>query len=408
VRQDLEQAPLGVHEEGYREIQLLAQRLRVALGDLDDMAILAIAEATGAPEAYVRLVANAPEPTRRKTLFEQVRESFRAMTPEVRSTTFMAVLGTAAGLFTAVSTASSAASSFAGTVALIASLAGLAYASVAKTPAKAFLAGALLGGTAFTTASLFGFLFGMVPGAVSLQPHPALLVVFLALFGFVALVGNLLVKRYRGALGLKDPVEERQALLRQLQDLQARLRSDERAVTFLSVDIVGSTGIKGANDSLDVEFTFGEYHVYVESVVTRFQGKVHSTAGDGVTAAFDSPEQGYRAGRALLAGLFEFNSFRNKLRDPIDVRCGVHSGTVHAPGANIEHVNFAEVIDIAAHMQKLAEPGTLVVSEATAAGVPGGMRAIGDEIIDVHGVPAVLCRPARHQDLQLALAKPSV
>jgi class 3 adenylate cyclase len=392
-------------EDGYHEIQLLAERLQAVHGDLDDMAIMAIVEATGAPEAYVRLVAASATPKRKASAFDQVRTSFRAMTPEARTFMLATVFATGAGLFQAVATASSEASSLGGMLAIVSALCGLAVVGLAKHPRHAAGAGALLGGVMLLTATLFGFLFGLVPGVVALEPSPWLLLPFLFLGSFAGLLLQRLVQANRGLFGLKDPFEERQLLLRQLQDLQERLRSDARNVTFLSVDIVGSTAIKAANDHLDVEYSFGQYHEFVAAVVTKFQGQVHSTAGDGVTAVFEDPVMGYRAGRALIAGLFEFNSFRNKLREPVEVRCGVHTGTVHAPGEDYQRVSFAEVIDIAAHMQKVAEPGTVVVSETTAAALPEGLEGLGGEVVHVHGLRAARCRPAALAGIP-ALSKP--
>lgn len=389
-------------EDGYQEIHALTERLRQLHGDLGDEAIVAISEATGAPESYVRLIAAAGAVNRKRTMFEQLRSSYRALTPEVRGMTLGAVFGTACGFFTALSTGAASASSIGGTLALIAVLGGLGNAAASSNIRGAAIAGGVFGGVAMVAASAFGFLFGLVPGAVSLQPAPGLLFVFLAAGGVAGALLNRLVELNRKLFGLKDPVQERQALIQQLHELQDRLRSDERDVTFLSVDIVGSTKIKANNDQLDVEYTFGEYHGFVETVARKFGGQLHSTAGDGVTLVFEQPVAGYRAGRALLAGLFEFNSFRNRLGDRIAIRCGCHTGSVHAAGDNLQRVNFAHVIDVAAHMQKQAEPGTMMVSEATAAFVPGGAASIGTEMFDVEGQKAVLCRPAQHLELPIA------
>lgn len=387
--------------DGYQEIHALTERLRMLHGELSDDAIVAIAEATGAAESYVRLIAASSTGSRRRTMLEQIRGSYRALTPEVRSMTLAAIFGTLSGFFTAVSTAAASASSLGGTIALIALLLGLGNAAVSKSVRGAALSGALYGGVAMLCGSAFGFLFGLVPGAVRLEPHPALLLAYLAAGALAGVLLNRLVDLNRKWFGLKDPVQQRAALIQQLHEIQDRLRSDERDVTFLSVDIVGSTQIKTTNDQLDIEYTFGEYHSFVESVARRFGGQLHSTAGDGVTLVFEQPESGYRAGRALLAGLFEFNAFRNRLDEKITIRCGCHTGSVHAAGDNLSRVNFAHVIDVAAHMQKQADPGTMVVSETTAAFVQGGLSGIGNEQVVVEGLKAVVCRPSLHSEVPI-------
>ena len=112
-----------------------------------------------------------------------------------------------------------------------------------------------------------------------------------------------------------------------------------------------------------------------------------------MTVAFDDPKHAFACGRALMAGLFEFNAFRNKLVKPIELRGGLHTGSVLAPGMDIKSVNFAHVIDIAAHMQKVCPIGCLAVSESTATYIPGGKSAIGDESIESHEMRGVVWRP---------------
>src|SRR5262249_18189880 len=98
-------------------------------------------------------------------------------------------------------------------------------------------------GALFAAGFVTGFeIFGGVLGLGKEDGLNAAFIVPISLGGAVAgVVLQMVVSKYRGALGLKDPVAERQELLRQLQELQDKLKSGEQMVTFLSVDIVGST-----------------------------------------------------------------------------------------------------------------------------------------------------------------------
>ncbi|MFX8425906.1 hypothetical protein ABTL79_19180, partial [Acinetobacter baumannii] len=49
-------------------------------------------------------------------------------------------------------------------------------------------------------------------------------------------------------------------------------------------------------------------------------------------------------------------------------------------------VNFSHVIDVAAHMQKAAPIGGLLVSVETAKCCPGGLGAVSEERLEVHQV----------------------
>jgi class 3 adenylate cyclase len=391
----------SLSEDAWQEILLLASRLKAQHGQLDDAAVLAVAEATGAPEDFVRLAVRSARAARRETLVERLKASFVAFDPTVRRLTMAGVFGIVAGLASAIGSALRDASGFMGSIVMLAVLAAAWNSGVAKTPRDGALAGAAFGGVGFLVSTMFTFLFGFLPN-VSQKGPPSFMLLVVVLAGLVAGAGAQgFVNTNRKRLGIKDPVEERQELLAQLAEIQERLRSDERFVTFMSVDIVGSTRHKEDNDPLDVEFTFGEYHRFVQTVAERFGGRLHSTAGDGVTCVFEVPAMAYAAGRALLSGLFEFNSYRNKLKSPIDVRAGINTGSVHAPGQSLTSVNFAHVIDVAAHLQKAGEPGTLVVGESTAQYLPGGLEGLGGEVIETHYARAAVWRP-RHRLLALA------
>ena len=380
-------------DDAVREIHMLAARLRAEFGELDDNAIQAVSETTGAPEDFVRLAIRSVPYEEKRTLLDRLKVSFLAFDPDLRRYTMASVLSALSGLTIALAATVGDSSGFIGTISLLGIIGAVWNCAVAQSSKVALLSGLVFGAFTFIVMTLFTFLFGLVPSVHIVGPQPFFLIPWMFLSGLGGFVSHKIFSANRAKLGLRDPAQERHDLLQQLHDIQDKLKSDERFVTFLSVDIVGSTRIKAESDSLMVEFTFNEYHKFVESVVERHGGKVHSTAGDGVTCVFESPQMGYAAGRAMLAGLFEFNAYRNRLSKPIEVRAGVHTGSAHAPGQTLTNVNFSHVIDVSAHMQKAGDPGTLVVSETTAQYVPGGMEAIGTARINVHDFSAVVWKP---------------
>lgn len=382
-----------VTDDAVREVHMLAARLRAELGELDDAAIQAVSETTGVPEEYVRVAVRSAPDIEKRTLLDRTRESFLAFDPELRRYTMAGVLAAACGLTLTLAATIRDTSGFMGTISMLCFVGALWNAAVATKPRVAIFAGVAFTTLTFILMTLFTFLFALLPNVRLNGPSPFYLLFWIVGGGFGGALANSVFSLNRAKWGMKDPTKERHELLQQLQDIQDKLKSDERFVTFLSIDIVGSTRIKAENDPLMVEFTFTEYHRFVQTVVERYGGKVHSTAGDGVTAVFESPQMGYAAGRAILAGLFEFNGFRNKLARPIEVRAGVHTGSAHVAGQSLTNVNFAHVIDVAAHMQKEADPGCMVVSETTAQYVPGGLEAIGAQTFDVHDFKAVVWRP---------------
>ena len=379
-------------DEGIEQMLELAARLRAQFGAvLDENAIQAVSEATGQPTELVRLALKLRADSRQNAL-ESLRAQFLTLEPDVRRYVTTGVAAMLTAFFHALEQRVAGPGSQYGIfdmVALVFLTMGIYNVCVARDAKTSAVAGAILGGGIFAGNSLFRFIMQLPTEIAAFALVPAV--------GLGAVAGVLLhrlVSKFRPQLGLTDPVEERQALLRQLVDIQDRLRADEHAATFLSVDIVGSTRMKEIADPLAVEYTFTQYHEFVERIVRKVGGRVHSTAGDGMTCAFEHPQQAFGAARTIQSGLIELNTFRNKVGVPIVVRQAVHTGKVlRAEGADIRSVNFAHVIDIAAHLQKLADPGTVAVSDASAAFLPGGPAEIGTDKVRAGDIGATIWRP---------------
>lgn len=404
----LKQTSGELNDESVQEMLELAERLRESHGgELDDSAIQAVAEATGTPIDYVRLAVRVLPERRKLSLVHRVRTLFLTLEPDVRRYVAAATIAANVGLLEVLKVSTTDPTGFLGILQLI----GLSFAlwnvSVSRDARTAAIAGATSGGVYFAAKSLFAFI-GIAFGMEVHGDQAAMLLLPWTLGGAIAsVVLHNFVARFHTKLGIKDPVQERQELLRQLVDLQAKLRSGEQMLSFLSADIVGSTRMKEQADPLSVEFTFNEYHQFVEMIARRYGGRVHSTAGDGITCAFDHPQQAFGAGRTIQAGLVELNTFRNKIGIPIQLRVGVHAGSVNAPSRDdIKSVNFAHVIDIAAHLQKVCPVGGVAVSEPAAGMLPGGADSVGAECVEASGVRARVWVPRQASRLPGAAASP--
>jgi len=373
-------------EDNVREMLLLAERLRESHGSLDDTVIQAVSEATGAPTEFVRL-AMRMLPEKRKSIWQQMSGAVLSLEPEVRRHVISGFVGTICGLLSSATHRTG--QELFQTLMLIGIGIGLWNVSVSRDSRTAATSGAIFGGVFFVATSLFEFLFKTGRDL----PSP-ILILAVAGGAIGGLVLQRIVSRNRKRLGMGDPVQERQELLRQLVDLQDRLRSGEQHMTFLCVDIVGSTKLKASADPLAVEFTFTEYHQFVDMIARRYGGRVHSTAGDGVTCAFEHPQQAFGAARTIQSGLVELNTFRNKIGVPLQLRIAVHAGEVVAPDAtDITSVNFAHVIDIASHLQRVCPPGGIVVSDAAVTHLPGGPASVGTEKVTAMDTSGYVWRP---------------
>lgn len=398
-------------EEEIQQMIVLAGRLREqAGGELDDDAIIAVSEATGAPVDYIRLaMRSVPARMQKRSFFQQVKNSFLAFDPDTRRLVAGAVLGLGAGFAQFWSNAlPSGDGGFFQVMMMILLGAGIYNAVVSRNLKTAIISGGLLSIATSLTYGLFSMLDGMLTPVGTRGVDVENFIISVLFCSFLSGVGYTFFQKYRKQLGFSDPAADRHALLSQLLEIQNKLRQDEKYVSFISVDLVGSTRIKTENDDLAVEFTLNEYHKFIEGVAHKYGGQVHSTAGDGVTCVFEEAPAAVAAGKAMQAGLFEFNAFRNKLKEPVTMRAAVHTGSVLAPGREATAVNFAHVIDVAAHLQKLAEPGTLAISSSTALHV-GGLDSIGAERISAENIEAAIWRPAMKLNVKdlSALVPPS-
>ncbi len=158
------------------------------------------------------------------------------------------------------------------------------------------------------------------------------------------------------------PDLSRQAILEALFTLQKELEKHKGHRAFLSIDVVNSTGMKLGEADLAVEHSFGQFHHWVEELVTALGGQVHSAAGDGIMCAFSDDGTAVRAARRIQEGIASFNAERNRLTIPFQVRCGLSAGNVPLEtGGALGRLNSA-VVDRAAQLQKRAVPGDIVIS----------------------------------------------
>lgn len=392
-REDLASTTVTFSDDQVSEMLALAARLRQATGgELDDAAIQAVAEATGAPTEYVRIaLRSVATPTSARPGY-QLRSVLLSVDPTVRRAAIGAYLASGLGLAMVLRQAFGDPHSLYGIAAIVLGLGALYNVSLCRDTKSAAIAGAITGSITFVSAAVFHAILALF---VRIPPmSSAALLIPCALGG--AILGLLVSKvARRGVLSMggKDPAAERQELLRQLVELQDKLRQGEQSLTFLSVDIVGSTRMKEGADPLAVEYTFSEFQRFVEAIVRQHSGHIHSTAGDGAIAAFDEPAHALAAGKRIQAALFELNARGNKLGSPIRLRVGIHTGNVVPPGPNIQSVNFAHVIDIANHLQRACPEGCVAISEFSAAHIPGGADAIGSERVSAHDVHAIVWRP---------------
>jgi class 3 adenylate cyclase len=139
-------------------------------------------------------------------------------------------------------------------------------------------------------------------------------------------------------------------------------------------DLVGSTALSARLDPEDLRAVIGAYHRVAAAVIERSSGFVAKYMGDGVLAYFGYPradehdaERAVRAGLALVEAVAGLDTAAGA---PLSARVGIATGLVVVgdligQGASQEQAVVGETPNLAARLQTLAEPGTVVIAPST-------------------------------------------
>jgi predicted ATPase/class 3 adenylate cyclase len=148
--------------------------------------------------------------------------------------------------------------------------------------------------------------------------------------------------------------------------------AERRQVTVVFSDLVGSTALSARMDPEDLREVISAYQKCVTETVQRFEGFVAKFMGDGVLVYFgypqaheDDAERAVRAGLELVAAVSAL-----KTHAPLQTRVGIATGMVVVgdligSGASQEQAIVGETPNLAARLQGVAEPNSVVIAEST-------------------------------------------
>jgi len=145
--------------------------------------------------------------------------------------------------------------------------------------------------------------------------------------------------------------------------------AERRQLTVMFCDLVGSTALSTRFDPEDLRELIGVYHRAVADTVGRFDGFVAKYMGDGVLVYFGYPQAHEDdAERAVRAGLAVIEAVgRLPARKDLSVRLGIATGLavvgdLIGEGAAQERGVIGETPNLAARLQALAAPNTLIIA----------------------------------------------
>ena len=148
--------------------------------------------------------------------------------------------------------------------------------------------------------------------------------------------------------------------------------AERRPVTVMFSDLIGLTALSASMDPEDLREVISAYQKCVAETVRRFGGYVAKHLGDGVLVYFgyphaheDDAERAVHAGLELVAAVGGL-----KTHAALQTRVGVATGLVVVghligSGASQEQAIVGETPNLAACLQGIAEPNSVVVAEDT-------------------------------------------
>ncbi len=168
---------------------------------------------------------------------------------------------------------------------------------------------------------------------------------------------------------------------------KSALEGERKQVTVLFVDVSGFTSLSERLDPEDVHALMTRVFELILAEVHRYEGTVNQFLGDGVMALFGAPlahEDHARRGVQAALGISKaLGAYAEELRGRrgiiFRVRQGLNTGlvVVGSIGSDLrmDYTAVGDTTNVAARMQQAAEPGHVLISEATHRLVSGYVEA---------------------------------
>jgi class 3 adenylate cyclase/predicted ATPase len=160
---------------------------------------------------------------------------------------------------------------------------------------------------------------------------------------------------------------------REISQDPASSAAERRHLTVMFCDLVGSTALSARFDPEDLRDVIGAYHRAVTEIIVASGGVVARYVGDGILAYFgyphaheDDAERAVRGGLGAIDAVGRIAIKPEKLQVRVGIATGlVVIGDVIGEGPAQQQSAVGETLNLAARLQALAEPDTVIIAAGT-------------------------------------------
>ena len=135
-----------------------------------------------------------------------------------------------------------------------------------------------------------------------------------------------------------------------------------RIIAFVFTDLVGSSSLFSRIGDAAAYHLVREHFADLAHIVRHHRGNIVKTVGDGIHAAFLTPDDALRAAIEMQQAMPEFN--RRFETDGIAIRVGLHSGSSIAVTLNDRLDYYGEAVNLTARLEDQGDAGEIVMSKA--------------------------------------------
>jgi class 3 adenylate cyclase len=158
---------------------------------------------------------------------------------------------------------------------------------------------------------------------------------------------------------------------------RSALEGERRQVTVLFADMAGFTTMAEQLDPEEVHQIIDHCFELITAEVHRFEGTINQYTGDGVMALFgapvaheDSPRRAVHAALSIQRALRAYGEELQAQRGlALQMRIGLNTGLVVVgkigDDLRMDYTAVGDTTNLAARLQQMARPGSVLVSEAT-------------------------------------------